>query len=63
MTASTIKTQFGIKVKSVSEALKGILGELWNAAEESGFCCGIRLASTTRVESMPTPSSCCGVRF
>jgi hypothetical protein len=38
-----------------------ILKEMWNTAENCGFCCGIRL-DRERQQEMPTPSSCCGVR-
>jgi hypothetical protein len=50
------------RLTHVIQDLKSIATELWNGAAESGFCCGIRLASLSRGQRMPTPSSCCGVR-
>jgi hypothetical protein len=50
------------KLSRAVQEVKSIAADLWNSAAESGFCCGIRLATCRKEELMPTPSSCCGVR-
>jgi hypothetical protein len=50
------------RVNRLLKNIAAVAKEVWNSAEESGFCCGIRLDCRT-CESMPTPSSCCGVRL
>jgi len=50
------------KVIGLLEEVAAVVKDVWAAAENSGFCCGIQLDSGKCSESMPTPSSCCGVR-
>lgn len=50
------------KVVRFVEEIAAVVKDVWSAAENSGFCCGIRLDCRT-CETMPTPSSCCGVRI
>ena len=37
------------------------LRQMWNAVEDSGYCCGVGREPKHKTEYMPTPSSCCGV--
>lgn len=50
------------KVTGFVSEIGAIVKQLWNAAKDCGYCCGIRFDSPEAGEHMPTPSSCCGVR-
>lgn len=50
------------KVVRFVNGIVAVARDVWSAAENSGFCCGIRLDCKT-CERMPTASSCCGVRI
>lgn len=40
-----------------------LMRDVFMRAEASDFCCGVRLERRRPEEEMPTPGSCCGVRF
>ena len=48
--------------RAIVKDIAAILKDVWNAVENSGPCCGVRLDRPPRSEDMPTAGSCCGVR-
>ncbi len=49
-------------IRGLIRKIGATLSQMWNAVEDSGYCCGVSRDSKQRTEYMPTPSSCCGVR-
>jgi hypothetical protein len=52
------------KITAALKEIGSLLKSVWVDFGNSGPCCGIRFdrKETPCSESMPTPSSCCGVR-
>lgn len=44
-------------------AIGALVRDALTTSEASDFCCGVRLERRRPEEEMPTPASCCGVRF
>ncbi len=44
-------------------AVGALVRDALMTSEASDFCCGVRLERRRPQEEMPTPGSCCGVRF
>jgi len=55
--------RFAGRLTSPLYKVGAFMRDVFITAQASDFCCGVRLGRRRREEDMPTPGSCCGVRF
>jgi hypothetical protein len=60
---STNRLAFTSRVAAPLRTIGALVRDAFVTAEASDFCCGVRFERTRPKDEMPTPSSCCGVRF
>ena len=54
---------FAGRLTSPLHTVGALMRDVFMTAKAPDFCCGIQLERRPAEEEMPTPGSCCGVRF
>lgn len=60
---SSRNIRFAARLTSSLHAVGALMRDVFMTAQASDFCCGVRRERRRPEEDMPTPGSCCGVRF